>query len=223
MNSHLLLCGEVFNHVGSESRLDGRNVFRAASSLQERDTHSVGGAGDRPAVCQQWSYARRPADGAVDSGADDVRAALNRGGGVALDAAETQEKRTCPRMKDYSARRGLKVVTWALMLTPALLLLVFFTLAVHVRIGLGHWPTSMVENYHATAYVMHERAFLWIGCFTVWGAIPLWLVLVCIQRFRPLWSWKLHLVQAATYAAGWGAIAAYTAWDPCQFVAWFLD
>jgi len=126
-------------------------------------------------------------------------------------------------MTHHESKRGLLRASWLLMLTPFLLLLVFLALVAHVRIGLGHWPEPMVENYQTAAFRAHHGAVIWFGCFTIWGALPLWLVLVCIQRFRRSWSWKLHVLQAAVYAVGWCAIAAYAAWDPGRFVDWYLD
>jgi len=38
-------------------------------------------------------------------------------------------------------------ITWVPVLAPALLLFAFLTLAAHVRLGLGHWPRPMWEEY----------------------------------------------------------------------------
>ena len=126
-------------------------------------------------------------------------------------------------MTNRESKRGLVRASWALMLTPILLLLVFLTLVLHAWIGLGHLPKPMVEDYQTATFHLHRNAVIWFGCFTIWGALPLWLVLVCTERFRPTWSWKLPVVQALVYAVGWCVIAAYAAWDPGQFVNWYLD
>ena len=102
-----------------------------------------------------------------------------------------------------------------------LLLLAFITLAVHVRVGLGHWPTPMFENFHTPAYSAHEQVLTWIGFFTVFAAIPLWLLMLCFRRFRQ--SLRTHLIQAGVYVAGWLLIMLYGAVDPGRFMAWFLD
>jgi hypothetical protein len=90
-----------------------------------------------------------------------------------------------------------------------------------VRIALGHWPTPMVENYETPAYRMHEQVLVWVGMFTVFAAVPLWLLTL---RFRPFRiSPEIHLIQAGVYALGWGLIVLYGAVDPGKFMEWFLD
>lgn len=115
----------------------------------------------------------------------------------------------------------MPLLTWALVLSPVLLLVLFLTLAVHVRLGLGHWPKPMRENYHTAAYSSHEHIFTLFALVTVYGAVPLWLLLLFFRPFRI--SLRTHLIQAGIYALGWGLIAIYTAWDPGQFTEWFLD
>lgn len=124
-------------------------------------------------------------------------------------------------MSEHQANHRLSLVSWLLVITPALLLVGFITLAAHVRIGLGHWPTPMIENYDTAAYWIHDRVLVWVGMFTVFAAIPLWLLTLCFQRFRI--SLKTHLIQAGVYACGWGLIALYGAVDPGRFMEWFLD
>jgi hypothetical protein len=124
-------------------------------------------------------------------------------------------------MTNCQSQRKTSLLTWALVLTRLLLLLIFLTLAAHVSIGLGHWPTPMWENYQTIAYTAHEQFFVWFALFTVYAAIPLWLLALC---FRPLRiSRRTHLLQAGAYAAGWGFIALYATWDPGRFTEWFLD
>ena len=107
------------------------------------------------------------------------------------------------------------------MSSPLLLLFVFLSLAAHVRLGLGHWPPPMFENYKTTAYSQHEQVFIWVALFTVFAAIPLWLASLCIRVFRI--SLKTHLIQAGVYALGWALIALYALVDPGRFIEWFLD
>ena len=113
------------------------------------------------------------------------------------------------------------VLTWFPVITPTLLLLAFLTLAAHVRIVLGHWPKPMWEVYSTFIYEIHQYLFAGIALFTVFGAVPCWLLLLCFQRLRI--SWRYHLLQAGAYASGWGLIAVYWAWDPGHFLAWYLD
>ena len=124
-------------------------------------------------------------------------------------------------MKEHQTRRKMPLLTWALVLFPLLLLFVFITLAAHARLGLGHWPTPMVENFETVAYSRHEQVFIWVALFTVYGAIPLWLLSLCFPLFRI--SLKTHLIQASIYTAGWGLIAIYSVIDPGRFIEWFFD
>jgi hypothetical protein len=107
------------------------------------------------------------------------------------------------------------------MSSSLLLLFVFLTLAAHVRLGLGHWPTPMLENYQTTAYSRHEQVFIWVALFTVYAAVPLWLVSLCFGMFRI--SLKTHLTQTGICAVGWALIALYSFMDPGRFMEWFLD
>jgi hypothetical protein len=124
-------------------------------------------------------------------------------------------------MTQQTPKRTTRAITWGLVSSPLLLLFVFLTLAAHVRIGLGHWPTSIIENYRTTAYSLHVKSFFWIGLFAVYAAIPLWLVSLCFRVFRI--SLRTHLIQAGVYAVGWAFVALYAFVDPYKFVEWLLD
>ena len=124
-------------------------------------------------------------------------------------------------MTEHPQTKRQAWATWLPVYFPVVLLLGVLALATHVRIGLGHWPTPMFENYRTPAYRVHEAAVFWIGWFTIFAAIPLWLLLICFRRFRM--TLKMHLLQAGIYAAGWLVIAVYVSIDPGQFVYWFLD
>ncbi len=121
----------------------------------------------------------------------------------------------------HQTERRLPLATWLFVLSPVVLLLTFITLALHVRLGLGHWPTPMLENYHTSAYQAHEQVLTYFGYFTVFAALPLWLLMLCFRACRI--SLRTHLLQAAVYAAGWVLIVFYCTIDPGRFVAWFMD
>jgi hypothetical protein len=124
-------------------------------------------------------------------------------------------------MLKETSRRKIQSVTWVLMCSSPLLLFVFLSLAAHVRLGLGHWPTPMLESYNTAAYGRHVQVFVWVALFTVYAAVPLWLVALCFGIFRI--SLKTHLLQTGIYVAGWVLIALYGEIDPGRFVEWFLD
>ena len=102
-----------------------------------------------------------------------------------------------------------------------LLLVIFLTLAVHVRVGLGHWPTPVLENYHTMACSLHEQAVIWVAVFTMFFAIPLWLISLLFRIFRI--SLKTHFIQAGAYVVGWMMLILYACIDPHRFVEWLFD
>src|SRR4051794_26396598 len=91
--------------------------------------------------------------------------------------------------------------TWICSLSSVLLLLTFAMMALHIRLGLGHWPTPMTEDYHTLAFRIHEYALIAILLFTVFAAGPLWLV--CLFFWRLRLSWRIHATQAVVYGLGW--------------------
>ena len=110
---------------------------------------------------------------------------------------------------------------WICVFSPVVLLLSFLSLAAHVRLALGHWPTPMTESFGGSAYDTHERAVTWVGFFAVYFAIPLWLLMLCFRAFRI--TLKHHLIQLGVYAVGWGLIVLYVVCDPGRFAEWFFD
>jgi hypothetical protein len=124
-------------------------------------------------------------------------------------------------MTQKKAKRTIGAFTWMLAASPYLLLLIFLTLAMHVRIGLGHWPEPIFENYHTTACILHEQLVVWVGMFTMFAAAPLWLASLFFRIFRI--SLKIHLMQAGAYIVGWALIILYTRIDPYKFAEWFFD
>lgn len=119
--------------------------------------------------------------------------------------------------------RWMTRAMWLLMFTPAGALLLFVSVALHLRIGLGRWPTYASGEYQTAAFQVHEQLFNVFLGFTIWGAIPLWLVLVCMQRFRPAWSWKRVLGQLLLFLTGWMLIALFIGLNPSGIVNWYLD
>jgi len=122
--------------------------------------------------------------------------------------------------QDYSKRKS-RTLTWVLVSSPYLLLLIFLALAVHVRVGFGHWPTPVLENYHTMACSLHEQVVIWVAAFTIFFAIPLWLISLLFRLFRI--SLKTHLIQAGAYVGGWAMLILYARVDPYRFVEWFFD
>ena len=124
-------------------------------------------------------------------------------------------------MSDDAPKNQRPSWTWISSLSSVFLLLAFVTMAFHVRLGLGHWPTPMTEDYHTTAFRIHEYALIAILLFAVYAAGPLWLVFLFFRRLRL--SWRAHITQAVVYGLGWLLILLASKYDPTTFTDWFLD
>jgi hypothetical protein len=120
-----------------------------------------------------------------------------------------------------TTERKQPLPTWLCMVSPFMLGLTYVTMGLHIRLGLGHWPKPMVENYQTVAFRIHEGTFLVVMLFTVFAAVPLWGVFLCFRRLRL--SWRTHIAQALTYSLGWLVILVAGKYDPTTFTDWFLD
>ena len=101
------------------------------------------------------------------------------------------------------------------------MLLVYLTLGIHIRLGLGHWPVPMIEDYRSPAFLVHEVVLLvWLYC-ALFGAMPLWLLCLLIRPLQP--SRRVAVTQLLTFGVGWLLIAAVLIFDPTTLSAWFLD
>lgn len=124
-------------------------------------------------------------------------------------------------MSDNAPKKQRPSWTWICSLSSFLLLLTFVSMAFHIRLGLGHWPTPMTENYHTTAFRTHEHVLIAVLLFTVYAAVPLWVVCLCFRRLRL--SRRAHVMKAAVYGLGWLLILLASKYDPTTFTEWFLD
>lgn len=91
--------------------------------------------------------------------------------------------------------------------------------AVHVRLGLGHWPTPMWEKYHTPLSSAHELLLVGLLYLSLFVAPFLWVV-------SAVWNYpqmKMPLKQFLCYAAGWLLIVVAGSLDPTTFTAWLLD
>lgn len=114
-----------------------------------------------------------------------------------------------------------KLPTWACVLTPFLLLAVAVSLAVHVRLGLGHWPEPMREDYVAPTFQVHMYLLYGTVICALYSVVPVWMLLLCARPLRL--SFWTHAMQFAVYAAGWGLIGLFCALDPWRFFTWLAD
>lgn len=126
-----------------------------------------------------------------------------------------------PRMTSTSTfERKRSLLTWLCVLSPFLLGLVYVTMGLHIRLGLGHLPRPMIDDYQTLAFRVHVGTFFVIMCFTCWAAIPLWIFFLCFRAFRI--SWRAHIAQA--FAFGIGLILFQIAFtdNSSTFAKWFL-
>jgi hypothetical protein len=124
-------------------------------------------------------------------------------------------------MNEKAASEQRPAWTWMCGLSSVVLLLTFAAMAVHVRLGLGHWPTPMTEDYRTIPFRLHEYLLIGILLFSVYAAGPLWLVFLFFRRLRL--SRRVHIIQVAVYGFGWLLIFLASRYDPTTFTAWFLD
>ena len=110
--------------------------------------------------------------------------------------------------------------TWICAGSSLALLLLILSLAIHLRLGLGHWPEPIVEDYQTAAFKVHEWVLFLVAHFAGFLAIPLWPVLLIFRRFRA--GIKTHLVQSAVFSVGWILILLFFKYDPTSFSQWLL-
>jgi hypothetical protein len=127
-----------------------------------------------------------------------------------------------PETETPPAARRFPSVSWLCATSPLVLLFLFITLGIHIRLGLGHWPTPMFEDYHSSAFRVHDHILgVWL-IFSVYVAGPLWLLCLLIRPLRPAWPRPL-VFQLVTLIGGWLLNCAVLTFDPTTFSAWFLD
>ncbi len=102
-----------------------------------------------------------------------------------------------------------------------ILLFAVVTLAVHVRLGLGRWPTPIYESYRTSASILHMSILERTSVFAIYCAGPLWLVCLLIPMFQP--SRRSIVSQVAVAGVGWLLIVGFLTLDPTTFSAWLLD
>ena len=112
--------------------------------------------------------------------------------------------------------------TWFCAALPFIAILVFLSMALHVRLSIGHWPKDALEiKDMSLSLALHDRLFAAMFFFGGFGSAPLWLILLC---FRPLRiSVRTHVIQAGILFLGlitlWGGMMGL----PPEWVTWLLD
>jgi len=111
--------------------------------------------------------------------------------------------------------------TWLCVITPWVLLVVGFSLAVHVRLGLGHWPNPVVEDYATSAFKGHFLALRITFGLALYSFVPVWMLLLSARRFRV--SLRFHALQAGVYVGGWLGVLLVCSLDPWRLMRWLAD
>lgn len=97
----------------------------------------------------------------------------------------------------------------------------YITLALHVRLGLGHWPKPMHETYETSWYIAHGWLFLSVFLFATVAAAPLWLLSFKFSKIQM--PRRIRGIQLGVFGAGWVLFYVYVTIDPGSFTVWFLD
>lgn len=107
------------------------------------------------------------------------------------------------------------------VLPNAAMLLLFYSLVLHMRLRLGGWPQSIGDQGFPASLSAHGR-IAWHYCSAWVGAsfvlVPIG-VLVCLlaRQLRP------SLRYIAVYGLGWLLCAGLMALAPAQFLTWWWD
>ena len=113
-------------------------------------------------------------------------------------------------------RRGVVVA----LVYPVLGLLLWYSLAAHLRLGLGRWPESIGIEPGTPFFRAHAGVMRWliiIGFFSTMVAGVVGGVLVVIPRTRKLSVYPLAFAGGCLVAFGLMHLA------PHSFINWFLD
>ncbi len=105
---------------------------------------------------------------------------------------------------------------------PSLLMLgLFYSLAIHLRLSLGAWPESIGTNGFSDSLVAHGR-LAWNFCSALF-AVSLFVLpvafLVCLLVAR----WRRFVIYFALYALFYGICWGLMLLAPARFLSWWWD
>jgi len=111
--------------------------------------------------------------------------------------------------------------TWLCALSPAVLLLVSITMALHIRLGFGFWPDQSLDSFPAFDFRVHDWLFIASVLFAGFAPIHL---LVTLIHYRELgFTLRQFALQALVWIVGWVVFFAVVSTVPARFVTWFTD
>jgi len=117
--------------------------------------------------------------------------------------------------------------TWSCSLAPAAFLVVFITMAVHIRLGIGYWPDPSLNNQSLNSFPglllrIHNWGFMAAILFGFFVA-PIHLVVTLIH-YREL-GFRLRGIAAHAVAYLLSTVVFFLVivHAPAWFVTWFTD
>ena len=111
--------------------------------------------------------------------------------------------------------------SWLCVLLPWIFLGTLAAAMVHLRLGLGHWPKPMIEDYTAMPFRIHIFATQWLGLSSAVVAPPAWAFLVCFRSMRL--GFRIHRIQGIVFLSAWAVFALFVWADPWRLVTWAID
>ena len=127
---------------------------------------------------------------------------------------------SCIAMNEKTYRTG-RVLAWSCYLSSWALLVLWMAMAINCRLGLGHWPKPMLENYSSTSYQWLEATAFIVGWFAAIAAGPVCLVTLIIGCRQK--SMRGNLWRVALYGLGWVCLVCAMRFDPTTFSDWWFD
>ena len=119
------------------------------------------------------------------------------------------------------AQKLSQVWTLAAALPSVVMVIMFYSLAIHVRLSLGQWPQSIGDVGFPSGLIMHER----IAGNYVFGPLLVSLFIWPLAVFLCWWvsSWRRFIayqtIHALSFLVGFGAICL----APSSFLNWWWD
>ena len=103
---------------------------------------------------------------------------------------------------------------------PMSWLVLFYSLAVHLRLALGRWPKSIGDNPHDWLFNIHYESTLLVGSLMWLSLIALPLIVIVLLAFPRIRRYAIHVL---IYAVAVGSTFLLMHLAPGSFVYWWFD
>jgi len=109
----------------------------------------------------------------------------------------------------------------AVSVLPGLLMLVlFYSLALHMRLSLGAWPSAIGEHGFSRALSFHAQVTIDFCILSILSILALPLVIVpCLMKEK----WRRIVPYLALFALAFLVTLVWTQFAPHQFLDWWRD